>query len=147
MTFSYDCERPSKDRIILRLRGIVAKDDIAALHEEVAAIRTEHEGPLDVLFDFTAVERCEVPTRHALLEIQKILRTGPGRTAYVSDRPQIRGIALWVIHQADDGRAKVIGLVIQAEKWFAQKTERLPEATSKGSKLAQHLASVRRLVR
>lgn len=144
MVFSYDCERSSRDSVSLRLRGSVGQEDISTIREELKTIRAEHEGSLNVLLDFTEVEQCDVKTRHELLELHKVLGRGKGRTAYIADRPRIRGIALWVIHHANDGRATVLGRASQAAQWFQRDDERLEQASSQGAKLLQYITGRRR---
>ncbi|MEM9452784.1 MAG: hypothetical protein AAGF11_01310 [Myxococcota bacterium] len=126
MSYSYVCERPSRRRVNVRISGLFTEENMPSLREELEAIGREEEGkPFDVLFDFTTAEQCEVRTRHALLELQRMLKHFPGRTAYVADRPQVWGIALWVIHQADDGRARAMVRVAHAERWFAQDDDQI----------------------
>jgi len=138
-TFDYRCSRSLERQISVKLCGVVTADDISPVRGELTSLMGD-DRQCGVLFDLRGVERCAVPTRHVLLELQRQLAERQCRTAYVSNRPRIRGIILWVIHQADDECAKVLGTLEPAERWIQNEgEERTPQVASTVTRLLDRL--------
>ncbi|MBL8915137.1 MAG: hypothetical protein JNM17_30815 [Archangium sp.] len=66
-----------------------------------------------------------------LVPVQRELSNGR-RTAWVDERARFRGIALWVMHLAQDPNGKALSTMAQAEDWL-QSTE---AREARGSRVA-----------
>lgn len=66
-----------------------------------------------------------------LVPVQRELSNGR-RTAWVDERARFRGIALWVMHLAQDPNGKALSTMTQAEDWL-QSTE---AREARGSRVA-----------
>jgi anti-anti-sigma regulatory factor len=72
----------------------------------------------EVVVDLLQVTRCTPEARQVLVRVQERWRRRGYRTAWLSDRPAIRGAALWVMHQAHDTNGKAVGSIVQADRWL-----------------------------
>lgn len=73
---------------------------------------------LEVLISLVGTTNCALEARPVLAHMQKELAPRARRTAYVDERPLMRGMALWVMHLAADGNAKAVSTEAQAEQWL-----------------------------
>lgn len=100
-----------------------AKDALTAAVE--AAISAQ---PTTVLVEMSAITAYDPRLRGLLLALQRVISAHRGRAVYVADRPRIRGLALWVIHMAEDKEAKIVGNVAAAVEWLRGSEERVAAA-------------------
>ncbi|MCA9661947.1 MAG: hypothetical protein KC486_26650 [Myxococcales bacterium] len=93
-----------------------------ALEAEVAA------APTTVLVELNALPRYDRRLRQTLLALQRRITAHGGRAVYVADRPRLRGLALWVVHMAEDSQAKIVGNVAAATEWLRISDHRVAAA-------------------
>lgn len=74
-------------------------------------------GRYNVLMDMTGMTSYSASAREVLVRTQKSFAECAKRTAYVADRPSIRGMALWVAHLSGDQNAKALATHEQAKRW------------------------------
>jgi len=81
-----------------------------------------------VVLNLIGMTDCAMGAREALVRIQVRLRSTASRTAWLDDRPRFRGLALWVMHLAEDGNAKAVATQEQARQWLSSSTSRVLDA-------------------
>lgn len=79
----------------------------------------------DVLFDLQAVRTFDFDMRAALIALHSSVARQARRTVYLATRAHIRGLALWLIHTAEDPASSVAMSLPQAEAWLMQGKERV----------------------
>lgn len=84
--------------------------------------------PTTVLIDIRRLTGYDPQLRALLLELQRQILSKGGRAVYVADRPRLRGLALWVIHMAEDPTAKIVGNVAAAIEWLRVEDLRMDDA-------------------
>lgn len=97
------------------------------------ALKTELEGELSrtktpVLFNMTGMTDASFEGRELLVAIQKLVRSAGRRSCWVDDRARFRGIALWVMHTAEDPLCQVRPNVEQGRQWLADTVDRITSA-------------------
>lgn len=80
---------------------------------------------LDVLIDLQAVRSFDFEVRAALIALHRSIAKQARRTVYLATRAHIRGLALWLIHGAEDPASSVAMTLAQAETWLSQGKERV----------------------
>jgi anti-anti-sigma regulatory factor len=109
----------------------------------LAALGEAGQRRAEALFDLRAVRTFDLNCRHLLIAAQKILAQRARRTAYLADRPHVRGLATWLIHHSADGNACVAMSQAQADAWLSSSGERIPSAqqrvTAAIDSLEQHI--------
>lgn len=96
-------------------------DEAAArgLDAEIRARMTRTApGSYAVVFDLNGLRRCSVEGRAILAELQRHLGGIARRTAYVTNRPLFRGVALWICHSAPDANARAFPSTGSAAAWL-----------------------------
>lgn len=83
------------------------------------------DGRPDVLFDLQAVRTFDLDVRAALVALHRTVAGRARRTVYLAARAHIRGLALWLIHFAEDPASSVAMNAAQAEAWLTQGKERV----------------------
>jgi hypothetical protein len=81
-----------------------------------------------ILFDLHGVTDSDLAARPVLVELQKFIATRARRTAWMDDRPFMKGMALWIVHFSGDQTAKVVETLEQAKTWFALDVGRVADA-------------------
>ena len=81
-----------------------------------------------VTFVLLGLSECAQDARPILVRIQQTLAHSARRTAYLDDRPRFRGLALWVMHVAEDPTAKAVATPAQARAWLSQAEPRTGDA-------------------
>ncbi len=104
-----DFDDASAERLDLRLR-----DRLAA----------ETPGSKVLLFDLNELKRCSVGAREVLAGLQRHVGGLARRTAWVTNRPIFRGIALWVCHCAPDSNARTFPSIAAANRWLESSVAR-----------------------
>ncbi|MEZ4450939.1 MAG: STAS domain-containing protein [Nannocystaceae bacterium] len=99
----------------------VARSLDAALRERMT--RTT-PGTYSVVFDLNGLRRCSVEGRAILAELQRHLGGIARRTAYVTNRPLFRGVALWICHSAPDANARTFPSTGHANAWLESSDNR-----------------------
>ncbi len=101
------------------LSGTLIEDEAKIFGREVWDRLADADPSINVLFDLTQLEGCQLLARPALIELQRRIKLGKRRTAWFATRPRFRGLALLVCHEANDARAAVVNTRLQAKEWFA----------------------------
>jgi len=91
----------------------------AVVREVVTAITPHLEGVSTCVINTMGVNDCLEEARAELVKLQQLVATKARRTAWVDDRARFRGVALWVMHLADDPHAKAVATTEQAARWLA----------------------------
>lgn len=81
-------------------------------------------GAYAMTFDLGELRRCSVEGRAVLAELQRYLGGVIRRTAYVTNRPLIRGVALWICHSAPDANARAFPTHDAAAAWLSSSEAR-----------------------
>ncbi len=121
--------------VAIRIGGSMDIGHIRALFNEIRETFAGEPSPETVLFDLTEVERCEIAARQEMVAIQRFIATQGSRTAYLASRPRIRGITLWIVHISQDGNARPIVTLDEAEDWLGQEIDRIGEAEKQATAL------------
>jgi hypothetical protein len=117
--------RESDATITVSLRGDFDDTQAQAL---ATALRERLTGTAPgvfvVVFDLDELRRCSVEARSVLAELQRHLGGVARRTAYVTNRPLFRGVALWICHSAPDANARTFPVLAAAAAWLASSEAR-----------------------
>ncbi len=124
----YRFDRPDAPPPVVRVDLLESLDDghEAALLAELAA--ATQGAPTTVLIGLSALTRYDPRLRPFLLALQAQISGEGGRAVYVSDRPRLRGVALWVIHMSEDSQAKIVPNMAAALEWLRITDERVSSA-------------------
>ncbi|HGG56497.1 MAG TPA: hypothetical protein ENK31_01740, partial [Nannocystis exedens] len=109
----------------IQIRGAMDVGLIRGLFGKLRETFAGEPSPETVLFDLTEVERCDIAARQEMVGIQRFIATQGCRTAYLASRPRIRGITLWIVHISEDGNARPIVTLDEAEDWLGQESDRI----------------------
>lgn len=120
---------------------------LGTLDEDIAAeisksVRNKAEGlpaTAGVAFDLRKMEGCKLLARAELRGLQEHLAAAGRRTAWLSDRPRFRGLALLICHNSKDPRAAVFPTEKQALEWFSAEGSRFDVA----DRVAERLKSLK----
>jgi hypothetical protein len=107
----------------VELFGQLDEKAAKALDAEMGRIDAPPEGK-GVVFVTSGLSECVEAARLVLVELQKRLARRKARTAYVDERARFRGMALWVMHLAQDPNAKAVSSLDQAMRWLNAVDER-----------------------
>jgi len=117
--------RESDATITISLRGdfgeVEAKALDAGLRERLGGTAP---GVHVLVFDLDGLRRCSVEGRAVLAELQRYLGGVARRTAYVTNRPLFRGVALWICHSATDANARAFPTLAAATAWLTSSEAR-----------------------
>lgn len=72
----------------------------------------------------SAVTDCPEAARRFLVMLQRELGAKGRRSAWVDERARFRGLALWVMHLADDQNCKAVSTMELAQRWLASNEAR-----------------------
>ncbi len=89
----------------------VAQGQLAGAHAVEASIRY-------LVVDLRSLVSADKSMREALRAFHNVLHASQVRTAYLAERPSVRGLALWVIHMCGDLKSAAVGSEQQAERWL-----------------------------
>lgn len=108
---------PGRLRVVLRgdLDEASAARLELTLRDRLAAVAP---GSQVILFDLGDLRRCSVGAREVLSRAQRHIGGLARRTAWVTDRPIFRGLALWVCHSAPDSNARAFATDADASGWL-----------------------------
>ena len=125
----FTIEREPRGRIRVDLRG--AFDEASEVEFVRAVEGALAREPGHVLIVLSNLGGFDVRLRNVLLAAQRSISARGRRTVYLADRPRLRGMALWVVHIAEDNRAKVVGNAAAAEEWLSGDSERVEHAAQR----------------
>ena len=84
-----------------------------------------------VVFETGKMTDCSMSARPVLVRLQQSLSVRARRTAYLDDRPRFRGLALWVVHVAEDRNAKAVATPEQLHQWLEMYVGRVEDAQAR----------------
>lgn len=88
-------------------------------------------GPLSVVVITNAVTDCPESARKHLVTLQREVGAKGRRSAWVDERARFRGLALWVMHLADDQNCKGVATLELAQRWIDSSEAREAVASRK----------------
>jgi hypothetical protein len=122
---------PTYNELRIEFDGNFAALDASNLERDIQRMITIMPmGRYNVLMNLCAMTAYDTGARDALVRIQKSFAAYAKRTAYVADRPNIRGMALWVAHLSGDDNAKAVATLDQVKEWWANQVGRIAEVRS-----------------
>ena len=120
---------PTSTLLRIELVGALEDADVAELARDLQRMfKVLAPGGFNVLINCLALSRYSSSARDALIDVQSTIAQFARRTAYLADRPVIRGMALWIAHLSGDQNAKVVVTHAQAEQWWNQSDGRISAA-------------------
>ncbi len=90
-----------------------------SVREVTSSVSGELKDATEIIFVTIGVTDCAEDARPELVKLQQLVAAQKKRSAWVDDRSQFRGIALWVMHLANDQAAKATATMEQALKWLS----------------------------
>lgn len=91
----------------------------ATVRELLTRVQPDLTLATEVVIVTIGVTDCSEEARPELVKLQQAVAAAKKRSAWVDDRSQFRGIALWVMHLANDQSAKATATMEQAAKWLS----------------------------
>lgn len=120
-------EKAGLRRMEVRADGPIDASDVAALASRLLPNDMGHGWEL--LVDLTELTGFDGEARRELQVLQRALAAQEVRTAFVADRPRLRGLALWLAHTTNDPLARPFHQRDQAEAWLASREGRVQSIT------------------
>lgn len=111
----------------VRARGSVVASDVTTLAQRL--LPNDMGTGWELLVDLTELDGFDGEARLELQALQRALAAQEVRTAFVADRPRIRGLALWLAHTSNDPLARPFHHRQQAEAWLASREGRVQSIT------------------
>ena len=128
----------SKAPFTVELAGEALRVELFGLLDEAGAVGLEKAlqaaladvkpRSLSALVIMEGLSDCAEAARAVLVRVQRQLGQAARRTAWVDNRSRFRGMALWVMHLAEDQNAKAVATVELADRWLASSELREADA-------------------
>ena len=93
------------ERVTVRLAGRLDEPEAASLYEAMGAALTKLGTRPFVVLDLTGLTGSTILARAKLTDLQEFLAVSAKRTAWISNKPRFRGMALMVCHASADPNA------------------------------------------
>lgn len=106
-----------ESQLKVELFGVLDTPVVTVLLAEARALLTS--GISHVLVNTNAVTDCTEAAKKELVTLQRELSAKGRRSAWLDERARFRGIALWVMHLADDPQGKAVSTLDQALRWLS----------------------------
>lgn len=120
---------PSYNELRIEFEGQFETTDAKELEREVQRmVNVMPVGRYDVLMDMVGMTNYSADARDALVRVQRTFAEFARRTAYIANRPNIRGMALWVAHLSGDQNAKAVASRDHVKQWWSATVGREAEA-------------------
>lgn len=129
-------EQRAPGELIVEVRVDLEEENASQLREATTAFLHGEPRITGVVIDVRAVRECRLLARAELGELQAHLKHKVRRTAWLTGTSRMRGMALVVVHAANDPNANVFVSLDQAKAW-------LIDTISRTDSQAKRLASVR----
>lgn len=126
-SFHYEIEHVTGDRAGIVLSGVLEGASLSGLGESVRNLLGGLPAGSGIVIDLTAVARCDPAACRTLARIQRRLKAHCCRTAWLAERPRLRGVAWWVVHAAQDPMAMPVTDRCFAERWLETGEQRLDQ--------------------
>jgi anti-anti-sigma regulatory factor len=104
------------DTLMIECFGLLDAAVVKAMTDEVK-IALEKQSASGVVVITTQVTDCPEAGKKELVSFQRLVSRGR-HTAWVDERARFRGIALWVMHLAEDGQGKAVSSTLLANQWI-----------------------------
>lgn len=127
-TSYYELQRVARDRVSIVLRGELLEAAVMRLQRDVARLLGGLPSDSGIIFDLGAVVRCDPAACRKLATLQRRLGAHGCRTAWLAERPQLRGVAWWIVSAARDHHAIPVGDEPAAQAWLTAAEERRDES-------------------
>ncbi|MDP1823196.1 MAG: hypothetical protein Q8L48_08145 [Archangium sp.] len=99
--------------------------DPATVAEAMPKVKQElAANPKTVVVITNGVTDCPEAVRKDLVTLQRELGQRGRRSAWVDERARFRGLALWVMHLADDQNSKAVASLELARRWVTSSEAR-----------------------
>lgn len=132
MAGTYYVKQASPEELRIELFGQLDAKTAADLDRDVrAAAEKLPPRSFSVVFSLVGITECTMDARHVLVGLQRAIAPRAKRTAYLDDRPRFRGLALWVMHLAEDPNAKAVATPEQVRQWLEATYNRDAEAMAR----------------
>jgi len=120
-------EKVDLRRVEVRACGSIDAHDVDRLASEL--LPNDMGNGWELLVDWTELSGYTPEARQALLQLQRALAERSVRTAFVAERPRLRGLALWLAHTTNDPLARPFHQRAQADAWLASREGRIQYLT------------------
>lgn len=128
MSGAYQVKKTANE-VLIELAGSLDEQLAATVEQEVLrTVETLPTGQYSVIFQTGKLSDCSMGARPVLVRLQQALSNRARRTAYLDDRPRFRGLALWVVHVAEDRNAKAVATLEQLRQWLDATVGRVEDA-------------------
>lgn len=128
MSANFNIRQVSPEEVRVELFGHLDARSAELLETDLAAaIGKLPAGSFGIHINTIGMTDCSMDARPVLVKLQKRLAAAARRTVYVDDRARFRGLALWVMHLAEDPNAKAVATIEQARQWLAGTSDRLTD--------------------
>jgi hypothetical protein len=112
--------RKAADQLEIELSGELSDRTLVTCDAEVRAqLSAARAGSVRVLIDLVSIAGYSIEARDGLVSLQRHLAGKANQTAYVTDSPASRGLALWVGHMTEGQVIKTFARRADAESWLA----------------------------
>lgn len=119
----------SEEVLRVELFGQLDQAGAAGLEQRLqAALAGVRPRSLTALVILEGLSDCAESARPVLVRVQRQLGQAARRTAWVDNRAHFRGMALWVMHLAEDQNAKAVATLALADRWLASSELREADA-------------------
>lgn len=82
----------------------------------------------DLVVDLSDLVECRILARGKLADVMTELKEYLRRSAWIARSPRMRGLALWVLHVAEDPQGRPVRDEAQAKAWLNSDGERFESA-------------------
>lgn len=127
--------KSSAEEVRVDFFGALSADNARALQAELASELGKSKA--HVLFNLTGMIDASFEGRELLVAIQRAVREAGRRSCWVDDRARFRGLALWVMHTAEDPLCQVRSDIEQGRKWLADSVDRVTAAFQTFARVAK----------
>ncbi len=128
------------DRLDVRLLGRLDETHGREVQETVRGVLKRRDIRF-VVVHLEQLEECTILGRSLLIEMQTDIARWTERSAWISNSPRFRGLALWVIHACSDGNANVAPNEVVADRWLGSRQTLL---TDIGSEVERRIAEIKK---
>ncbi len=91
----------------------------------------------DLIIDLTDLTECRILARGKLADVMTELKEFLRRSAWIARSPRMRGLALWVLHVAEDPQGRPVRDEAQAKAWLDSAGERFESALERLERAAK----------
>lgn len=125
----FSIKQPTPNEVRVELFGPLDDRGVASLERDLeSATLALAPKSFSVVINSMGMTDCAMSARDVLVRIQSRLAKVAARTAWIDDRPRFRGLALWVMHLAEDGNAKALSTMEQVRAWLQSSVDRVQDA-------------------